>query len=69
MQIKKTQKAIKRALTERWYAWENARVAAMEDPEIDLYAGQAGEKAYFPRDDADEVCSICPNDWTVTNAV
>ena len=38
-------------LTERWYAWENARVAAMEDEEIDLYADpEQGGQAYLPVD-------------------
>jgi hypothetical protein len=37
VQIRKTQKAIKVCLTERWYSWEEARVAAMEDEEINLY--------------------------------
>jgi large subunit ribosomal protein L47 len=35
-QVMKTQKAIKFALTERFYAWEDARTLALEDPEIDL---------------------------------
>lgn len=39
-------KAIKHTLTERWYAFENARNAAMEDPSVNLYAdlhsGQTG---------------------------
>lgn len=29
-------RAIKHTLTERWYAWENARQEAMSDAEIDL---------------------------------
>lgn len=35
-QIKLTMRAIKHTLTERWYAWENARVEAVVDPEVDL---------------------------------
>jgi len=35
IQIKETQKAIKHALTERWYAWEDARKLAAADPEIE----------------------------------
>lgn len=47
LQVKATMKAIKHTLTERWYAWENARWAAMEDPSIDLYADEAsGQQVY-----------------------
>ena len=35
-QIQKTMKAIKHALTERFYAWEDAVEVAKEDPEVDL---------------------------------
>ncbi|EKG10128.1 Ribosomal protein L47 mitochondrial [Macrophomina phaseolina MS6] len=35
-EIKLTMRAIKHTLTERWYAWENARVEAVVDPEVDL---------------------------------
>lgn len=57
LQVKKTQKAIKQTLTQRWYAWENARVAAMEDEEVDLYADpEKGEPAYLPKDRTQEVC-------------
>jgi len=49
VQIKRTQKAIRHVLTERWYAWDNARWAAMEDPEVNLSANpELGEKAYTP---------------------
>lgn len=50
IQLRKTQKAIKTCLTERWYSWEEARVAAMEDEEVDLYAGQEGGTAYLPKE-------------------
>ena len=44
-------KAIKHALGERWYSWENARQAAMEDEEVDLYADmEKGEAAYVPKE-------------------
>jgi large subunit ribosomal protein L47 len=40
---------IKYVLTERWYTWENARTAAMEDPEINLYAdAEKGERVFNP---------------------
>lgn len=50
VQLRKTQKAIKICLTERWYSWEEARVAAMEDEEIDLFADtEFGQPAYLPK--------------------
>ena len=50
-QIRQTQKAIKICLTERWYSWEEARIAAMEDEEVDLYADtEKGEPAYIPKE-------------------
>lgn len=56
--VKETMKAIKHTLTERWYAWENARVAAMEDEEVNLYADlEKGEPAYIPRGSASEARS------------
>lgn len=43
--------AIRHTLTERWYSWENARQAAMEDEEVDLYAdSEKGGQAYLPRE-------------------
>ena len=48
-QIRRTQKAIKTALTERWYAWEDARVIAERDPEVDLHTNLE-TPAYKPRD-------------------
>ncbi|EMC93313.1 hypothetical protein BAUCODRAFT_37001 [Baudoinia panamericana UAMH 10762] len=48
-QVRVTMRNIKVVLTERWYAWENARQAAMEDPEVDLSADPGkGEQAYLP---------------------
>jgi len=45
-QVRKTQQAIKHALTERWYAWEHARKLAMNDKTVDL----TGEgPAYEPK--------------------
>lgn len=35
-QVRKTQNAIKHALTERFYAWEDAVQLAKEDPEIEF---------------------------------
>lgn len=44
-------KAIKHTLTERYYAWEDARELAEKDPEIDL----SGEgNPYTPRDYLEE---------------
>lgn len=41
-QLKQTQKHIRRVLTERWYAWEDARKIAASDPSIDLTGESAG---------------------------
>lgn len=46
-QVKITQKAIKHALTERFYAFEEARRVAVTDPEVDLDA-EPGTQAYTP---------------------
>ena len=48
-QIRRTQKAIKTALTERWYAWEDARLVAERDPEVDLHTNLE-TPAYKPKD-------------------
>ncbi|KAF2719494.1 MRP-L47-domain-containing protein [Polychaeton citri CBS 116435] len=48
--VKKTQIAIRHVLTERWYAWENARAVAMDDEEVDFYANpEKGEAYYNPK--------------------
>ena len=36
VQVRRTQQAIKHTLTERWYAWEDARKLAMDDESVDL---------------------------------
>ena len=46
-QVRRTQKAIKLALTERWYSWEDAWKVAQDDPEVDLTA-DPGTAAYKP---------------------
>ena len=48
LQVRRTQKAIKTALTERWYAWEDARLVAERDPEVDLHANLE-TPAYKPK--------------------
>jgi hypothetical protein len=51
LQLRQTQKAIKICLTERWYSWEEARVAAMEDEEVDLFADtENGQPAFIPKE-------------------
>ncbi|KAM3419847.1 hypothetical protein BST61_g3176 [Cercospora zeina] len=51
-EIRRTMKNIKLVLTQRWYTWENAREAAMEDEEINMYADlDAGELAYLPKEE------------------
>ena len=47
LQVRLTQKAIKHALTERYYAFEEARRVAVADPEVDLNA-EPGTQAYTP---------------------
>lgn len=57
--IRNTMKAIKHTLTERWYAWDNARVEAMNDDEINMYADlDNGEPAFLPRNDEYEDAPI-----------
>jgi len=34
--VRRTQKAIKQALTERYYAWRDAEAVAKSDPEVNL---------------------------------
>jgi large subunit ribosomal protein L47 len=34
--VRRTQRAIKQVLTERYYSWRDAEVIARDDPEIDL---------------------------------
>lgn len=55
-EVEATMKSIRFVLTERYYAWENARAAAMDDPEVDLTADpEHGEQAYLVKQDVDEV--------------
>ncbi|RYP66331.1 hypothetical protein DL771_007837 [Monosporascus sp. 5C6A] len=53
-EVRKTMKAIRHALTERYYLWEDARVLAESDPEIDL---SGNGETYKPRNyfEAEEV--------------
>lgn len=48
-QVRYTQRAIKHVLTERWYAWEDARKVAQKDPEINMRA-RGKEPVYDPKD-------------------
>lgn len=68
-QVKLTMRGIKHVLTERWYTWENARVAAMEDEEVDLYADiDNGQSAYLPKSEAVSVTqSPCLEAHLLTN--
>ncbi|KAJ8130347.1 hypothetical protein O1611_g3283 [Lasiodiplodia mahajangana] len=50
-EVRKTMRAIKHALTERWYLWEDARKLAETDPEIDLSNVQS---PFVPRDYLEE---------------
>lgn len=55
LQIKTTMRGIKHVLTERWYAWEDARILAETDPSVNLYPNP-GEPSYMPEQTAFEVC-------------
>ena len=49
--MRRTQRAIKQVLTERYYSWRDAEVIAKDDPEVDL----SGEgPAYNPTDFVEE---------------
>lgn len=52
MQVRKTQNAIKHALTERFYAWEDAVQLAKEDPEIEFT--KDGGVSYAPTEELRE---------------
>ncbi|MCJ1368097.1 54S ribosomal protein L4 mitochondrial [Acarospora aff. strigata] len=54
--VRRTQRAIKHALTERFYAWQSARGIAATDPEIDLTAAEGG--AYVSRDFEDDTTAF-----------
>ncbi|KAI6244717.1 54S ribosomal protein L4, mitochondrial [Erysiphe necator] len=45
--VRRTQRAIKQVLTERWYSWTEARNLAENDPEVDL---SGSGPAYRPKD-------------------
>ncbi|KAH8735903.1 mitochondrial 39-S ribosomal protein L47 (MRP-L47)-domain-containing protein [Ilyonectria robusta] len=51
-QVMKTQRAIKHALTERMYTWQDAIQVAMSDPEINLEGGEG--QVYTPSAYEDE---------------
>jgi large subunit ribosomal protein L47 len=49
--VRRTQKAIKQVLTERFYSWRDAEAIAKNDPEVDL----SGEgPTYTPSDFVEE---------------
>ncbi|KAI0011278.1 MRP-L47-domain-containing protein [Xylariaceae sp. FL0662B] len=50
-EVRKTMRAIKHVLTERYYLWEDARKLAEEDPEIDL---NNTSSPYTPKDYLEE---------------
>jgi len=50
--VRRTQRAIKQVLTERYYSWRDAEVIAKEDPEIDL-SGKG--PVYVPRDFEEDI--------------
>ncbi|POS83407.1 hypothetical protein EPUL_004348 [Erysiphe pulchra] len=50
--VRRTQRAIKQALTERWYSWSEARTLAKNDTEVDL---SGSGPAYCPKDVFEDV--------------
>lgn len=48
VQVRRTQRAIKQVLTERYYSWRDAEVIAKNDPEINL--SRDGKPLYTPSD-------------------
>ncbi|KAI1816905.1 mitochondrial 39-S ribosomal protein L47 (MRP-L47)-domain-containing protein [Poronia punctata] len=50
-EVRTTMRSIRHALTERWYAWEDARKLAETDPEIDLNNTQS---PFTPKDYLEE---------------
>ncbi|CAG9997814.1 unnamed protein product [Clonostachys byssicola] len=63
--VKSTMKAIRFALTERFYTWEDATAVARSDPEINLEGGEG--EAYNPEayeEDVDEVKGWATEDAT-----
>ena len=65
-QVKKTLRAIRQALTERYYTWEDAVEVAKSDPEINL-EGAEGE-VYMPRAYEEDVEDIIENKAEVPTA-
>lgn len=51
LQVRRTQRAIKQVLTERYYSWEDARKLAVNDPEVDL---SGDGPAYTPSEEVFE---------------
>jgi large subunit ribosomal protein L47 len=49
--VRRTQRAIKQVLTERYYSWRDAEVIAKDDPEVDL---SGDGPAYNPTDFIEE---------------
>jgi large subunit ribosomal protein L47 len=53
--VRRTQRAIKQVLSERYYSWRDAEVLAKDDPEIDL----SGEgPAYNPSNFVEEYVPV-----------
>ena len=49
--MRRTQRAIKQVLTERYYSWRDAEAIAKDDPEINL---SGNGQVYVPRDFEEE---------------
>jgi large subunit ribosomal protein L47 len=53
LQVRRTQRAIKQVLTERYYSWQEAQQVAKDDPEINLNATE-NEPIYNPMEYTEE---------------
>ncbi|ORY09515.1 hypothetical protein BCR34DRAFT_369984 [Clohesyomyces aquaticus] len=62
----KTMKVIRETLLERFYAWEDARKLAEQDPDVDMAAAERGEPAYNPQYYSSE--EMTPDDGNSVNA-
>jgi large subunit ribosomal protein L47 len=61
LQVRRTQRAIKQVLTERFYSWRDAEAIAKDDPEVDLSGnGPTYTPSGFVEEDVSEDVSLEP---------
>lgn len=70
LQVRRTQRAIKQVLTERYYSWEDARDIAKDDAEVDLSGqgpaytpGEIPQDQMFEEEDVDEELAAAEKEW------